>query len=71
MFVPEPVISMAIKPKRNKDVDLFSKAVNRFTREDPTYRVHWDNDNKETIACGMGELHLEIYAQVGYFFFMN
>lgn len=63
MFVADPVISMAIKPKHGKDLDSFSKAVNRFTREDPTYRIHWDSDNKETIASGMGELHLEIYAQ--------
>lgn len=63
IYVPEGVISMSIKPKLKKDTDNFAKAVQRFTKEDPTYRVWYDNDNKETLASGMGELHLEIYAQ--------
>ncbi|XP_076435793.1 elongation factor G, mitochondrial-like [Babylonia areolata] len=63
MYVPEPVISMSIKPVKNGDLENFSKGIQRFTKEDPTFRVHWDNDSKQTIASGMGELHLDIYAQ--------
>merc|ERR1719295_1995664 len=63
IFVPDPVLSLAIKPSDKKKTDNFSKAVQRFTKEDPTFRIWFDNDSKETIASGMGELHLEIYAQ--------
>lgn len=63
IHVPEAVLSMSIKPAEKKGEGNFAKAIARFTKEDPTYRVWFDNDNKETIASGMGELHLEIYAQ--------
>ncbi|KAF8915439.1 elongation factor G, mitochondrial [Mucidula mucida] len=62
MFVPEPVISLALKMD-GKETPNFSKALNRFKKEDPTFRVHMDSESKETIISGMGELHLEIYVE--------
>lgn len=63
MFVPDAVMSLSIKPKRTTDADNFSKAMNRFQREDPTFRVHVDAESEETIISGMGELHLEVYVE--------
>ena len=63
MFVPEPVISLAIFPKDNKSQINMSKALNRFTKEDPTFRTHVDDETSETIIEGMGELHLDIYVE--------
>jgi elongation factor G len=63
MFVPKPVMSIAIKPKENSKAASFSKAVGKFTREDPTLRISVDDKTNETIMSGMGELHLEIYVE--------
>ena len=63
MFVPNPVMSIAIKPKDNAKAASFSKAVGKFTREDPTLRIAVDDKTNETIMSGMGELHLEIYVE--------
>ncbi|MGE5799546.1 MAG: elongation factor G [Syntrophaceae bacterium] len=63
MYVPEPVISLAIVPKDNKSQINMSKALNRFTKEDPSFRCHVDDETKETIIEGMGELHLEVYVE--------
>jgi elongation factor G len=60
IYVPDPVISMSIKPAEKTNQDNFAKGIARFTREDPTFRVVFDNESKESIASGMGELHLEI-----------
>ena len=63
IYIPDPVISMAISVSDKNRVTNFTKAIKRFTREDPTFHYFWDTDSKEMIVSGMGELHLDIYAQ--------
>jgi len=63
MFVPEPVIALAISPKNKQSADAMSKALNRFSKEDPTFRTFVDPESKETVIRGMGELHLDIYIE--------
>jgi len=63
LYVPDPVISLAVEPKVKTQAGLFAKALRRFQREDPTFRVSRDNDTGETLIGGMGELHLEIYVE--------
>ena len=63
MFVPEPVISLSVMPKDTKTSTNFSKALQRFKREDPTFRTFQDPESRQTIIQGMGELHLEVYCE--------
>jgi len=63
IYVPEPVISLAIKPVDKKTLDRMAKALNRFTKEDPTFRTFVDPESHETIIQGMGELHLDVYVE--------
>ncbi len=63
MHVPDAVITLAVEPKKKEGLQNFSKAINRFTKEDPTFRVHRDEESGQTIIGGMGELHLEVYLE--------
>ncbi len=63
MFVPEPVIRMAVAPLARDGADRLSKALHRFRREDPTLHVSTDDETGETIIAGMGELHLDVYVE--------
>ena len=63
IHVPNAVISLAVAPKDKGSSGNFSKALSKFQREDPTFRVHRDEESNETIISGMGELHLEVYIE--------
>ncbi len=63
MFVPNPVISLSIEPKDKSAADNMAKALNRFTKEDPTFRTYVDEESNQTIIQGMGELHLDVYVE--------
>ncbi len=63
MHVPEPVVSLAVQPIDAKASGNMAKALGRFTREDPTFRTHHDDETGDTIISGMGELHLEVYVE--------
>ncbi len=60
LFIPEPVISVAVEPKTKQDMDKLSKALQSLSEEDPTFRVSVDKETNQTVIAGMGELHLEI-----------
>jgi elongation factor G len=63
MFVPEPVIGVAVRPRDRNDEDRLTQALQRFRREDPTFRVSTDPESNEVVIAGMGELHLEVYLE--------
>ncbi|MBN1222058.1 MAG: elongation factor G [Candidatus Aminicenantes bacterium] len=63
IFVPDPVISLAVQPVDTKSSNNLAKALNRFTKEDPTFRTYVDPESKQTIIQGMGELHLDVYIE--------
>ena len=62
-YVPEPIVSLALIVKDNKSQDRMSKALNRFSKEDPTFKSYVDEETQETIISGMGELHLSVYIE--------
>ena len=63
MYVPNAVISLAVTPRDKKAADNMAKALNRFSKEDPTFRTYVDPESQETIIQGMGELHLDVYVE--------
>lgn len=63
IFVPDPVISLAVKPVDNKSSDNLAKALQRFVKEDPTFKTYVDPESKQTIIQGMGELHMDVYLE--------
>jgi elongation factor G len=63
MYVPEPIISLAVTCKDKKSVNNMGKALNRFSKEDPTFKYEIDEESSQTIISGMGELHLDVYIE--------
>ncbi|MES1916651.1 MAG: hypothetical protein MHM6MM_008452 [Cercozoa sp. M6MM] len=63
MHIPEPVLSYAIRPKSSDMNKAFAAALNKFSKEDPTFRIDYDKETEQTLISGMGELHLDIYVE--------
>lgn len=63
MFVPDSVMSLSVRPRDTTKQNQFGKALAKFTKEDPTLRIEYDADTRETVLSGMGELHLEVYIE--------
>ena len=64
MTFPEPVISIAVEPKTQADLEKMGVALSKLAEEDPTFRVRTDEESGQTVLSGMGELHLEILLTV-------
>ncbi|MEA1972625.1 MAG: elongation factor G [Candidatus Cloacimonadota bacterium] len=62
-FIPTPIISLSLKTNDNQAMKNLAKALNRFTKEDPTFKTYYDDETEETIISGMGELHLSVYIE--------
>jgi elongation factor G len=60
LYIPEPVISVAVEPKTKQDMEKLSKALQSLSEEDPTFRVSINPETNQTVIAGMGELHLDI-----------
>lgn len=63
MFIPDPVIKVSVTPSSRADADKMGKALQRFRKEDPTFRVFTDEETNEVLISGMGELHLDVYVE--------
>ena len=62
MDFPEPVISVAVEPKTKSDQEKMGVALGKLAQEDPSFRVHTDEESAQTIISGMGELHLDVWS---------
>lgn len=63
IFVPDPVVSLSLKPNKKGAINNIKKALDKFRREDPTFQYTYDEESDQMVISGMGELHLQIYCE--------